>query len=959
MKEEKQNSVLIADDDNTNISALTQILSPEYKIYAAKSGPEAIKAAEKYLPDVIMLDIIMPGMDGYEVISVLKNSKKTQNIPVIFISGLNNDEDEKKGLKLGAADYITKPFSSVIVKLRVRNQIMLLGQVQTVKYEIMKYKLTSDALNIALWDMNVVSTDPVNPNNEFTWSQEFRQMLGFSDENDFPNLLHSWSDRLHPDDKNITLNAFAAHLNDYTGKTPYNVEYRLMLKNGEYRYFHAFGTTLRDNAGIPLRVAGAVMDINEKKQMAETLERRKKLLDVLNEMDITLLSQRDRTFSDIMSDSLRPIADAADLDRIVIYCLVEACDNKRLGQAYCWDKADGGTGSVNDTLKVLPDIPVIEKWFQAISKGFFINTHTSVMSDEEAAFLKPSGIRALLFTPVFINGELWGAVAFQDHTQERVFDEYIISFLSAVARSCANAFVKAEMMKELIVAKELAEQGSKAKSDFLAKMSHEIRTPMNAIMGMAEIAMHSQELDIARAHIMTVKRASENLLSIINDILDFSKIETGKMEIVIGDYLFSSLINDVINIIRMRAADTQLRFAVNIDSKIPNALVGDETRIRQVLLNILSNAVKYTEKGFVSFTVHGEIIDENTIKLIMEVKDSGRGIKPKDLKNLFGDYTQFDIDKNRGIEGTGLGLAITKNTIQAMDGDITVESEYGKGSCFTVTLKQIIRSPEALASIQNPNEKSVIVYERRNIYADSIVYSVENLGVRCTLVSDETELYERISSHEYNFVFISYTLFKENKDMLLKHGENAKIVVLTEFSEAVQEKNLNILAMPAHSISIADILNGVSDNFSYSENNELIVKFSAPDARVLVVDDININLMVAEGLLMYYKMKIDLCNSGLEAIEMLKSKQYDLVFMDHKMPGMDGIETTQRIRSMEKEDAYYNDVPIIALTANAVIGTREMFLECGLNDFLSKPIDVIKMNAVLEKWIPKEKQQAE
>ena len=506
-------------------------------------------------------------------------------------------------------------------------------------------------------------------------------------------------------------------------------------------------------------------------------------------------------------------------------------------------------------------------------------------------------------------------------------------------------------------AEKAAYAASRAKSDFLARMSHEIRTPMNAIIGMAELALRAEELNDAREHILTVKQAGLNLLSIINDILDFSKIESGKFEILPGEYSFSSLGNDVISIIRMRVIDSQVRFAVNIDSSIPNALIGDEIRIRQALLNLLSNAVKYTEKGFVSLTVMGEQADEDTVNLVLEVVDSGIGIKQEDIPNLFGEYTQFDLEKNRGIEGAGLGLAITKRIVKAMGGEIGVYSEYGKGSVFSILLPQKIRSPGPLASVKNAKDVSVIVYERREIYANSIVLTVDNLGVNCSLVETDEDFHQKMETGEYTFVFISFALYNKNKDTIIKFGINTKIVVLTEFGETIPNFNLNILAMPAHSISIANILNGETDSFSYNENNELIVRFTAPDAKVLVVDDINTNLKVVEGLLLPYKMKVVLCKNGLEAIRALNFSQYDLVFMDHKMPELDGIETTKRIREQGKDDPYYLNVPIIALTANAVSGIKEMFIGNGFNDFLTKPIDTIMLNAVLEKWIPKAKKK--
>ncbi|MCL2026240.1 MAG: response regulator [Leptospirales bacterium] len=309
-----------------------------------------------------------------------------------------------------------------------------------VEYDMMKYRLTSDALSIALWDMDILNGDMADPNNNYIWSQKFRQMLGFSDEHDFPNLLHSWIDRLHPDDKRRTIETFAAHLNDYSGRTPYDLEYRLMLKNGYYRNFRAFGTTLRNKDGIPLRVAGALQDITEEKQMAETLKYREKLLNALDEMDIMLLSHEGEMFNNVMNDSLKPIADAVNLDRIVVYHVIGTISGKRFGQMYRWGKRE--TLSLNDELKILPELPVIENWTAILSENSVVNIHTGVMTEDEAAFLGVYGVKSMLITPVFVNNKLWGAVAFQDHTGERHFDDDAVDFLSSAARLCANAIIR-------------------------------------------------------------------------------------------------------------------------------------------------------------------------------------------------------------------------------------------------------------------------------------------------------------------------------------------------------------------------------------------------------------------------------------------------------------------------------------------------------------------------------------
>jgi CheY-like chemotaxis protein len=227
--------------------------------------------------------------------------------------------------------------------------------------------------------------------------------------------------------------------------------------------------------------------------------------------------------------------------------------------------------------------------------------------------------------------------------------------------------------------------------------------------------------------------------------------------------------------------------------------------------------------------------------------------------------------------------------------------------------------------------------------------------VRWTLVHDHDDFHKKLAKYTFSFIFIAHTLYEQNKEIIAKHGADSKIVLLTEFGETIPNEGISTLAMPVHVMSIANLLNGMADHFSYGESNDFVAKFTAPEAYVLIVDDISTNLNVAEGLLRPYEMQVTLCKSGLEALDVLAIQKYDLVFMDHMMPEMDGVETVRRVRA--SDDPYYKSVPIVALTANAVSGTKEMFMANGFNDFLSKPIDTIKLDTILKKWIPKEKQQ--
>lgn len=403
---------------------------------------------------------------------------------------------------------------------------------------------------------------------------------------------------------------------------------------------------------------------------------------------------------------------------------------------------------------------------------------------------------------------------------------------------------KAKESDELRHAKDIAENASKAKSDFLANMSHEIRTPINAVIGMNEMILRESKDKNVLEYAANIDSASNNLLSIINDILDFSKIESGKMEIDEHEYKLGVLLNDVVNMIKIKAKQKGLDFDVNVDEQLPNDLYGDDIRIKQVLTNLLSNAVKYTNYGHVRLSVSGTIDEHNNnVRLKLSVEDTGIGIEQKDQEKLFQNFSRFDLDNTRHIEGTGLGLAITHRLVDLMAGSMEVESVYGKGSVFTVLLTQNIMSDDTVGSF-----------------------------------------------------IMRYNKTTTNPEVGYKAA------------------------------------------------------FTAPEAAVLAVDDNHMNLMVVKNLLKGTKVELTVCMGGDEALELVRKNRYDIILLDHMMPVMDGIETLGRLRTMPENMS--KDAVVIALTANAVSGVREMYLKAGFDDYMSKPINGKLLEEMLEKHLP-------
>ena len=508
-----------------------------------------------------------------------------------------------------------------------------------------------------------------------------------------------------------------------------------------------------------------------------------------------------------------------------------------------------------------------------------------------------------------------------------------------------------------------AEQAEKSKSDFLANMSHEIRTPMNAIIGMSELALRDTDIsENAKDCLGQIQNSGKNLLSIINDILDFSKIESGMMELVEEDFDLASTLHDVVNMIMYRIGDKNLELMVHVDPSIPKGLVGDSLRIRQMLLNLLTNAVKYTPKGVITLNVT-KIVREYGVNLNISVKDTGIGIKPENLDKLFNSFQQVDTKKNRSVEGTGLGLVITKRLVSSMGGFINVTSEYGKGSEFHLCIPLKVKNKSPFIQVENAYEISAACFISLEKFSDTNLKKGyqkflsdigQSLQIKIFLCKRFEDLEMRVSRGSITHCFVGKEEYLQREAYYQSITDKVEVIVIQDRRDAIKvSQNIKSIFKPVYEVSVANVLS--EHGIQKQETNKRKTdegQFIAPKAKILIVDDNPVNLKVAVGLMQPYKMQIKTAESAKTALNMLENKDFDLVFMDHMMPEMDGVEATRILRAGEED--YFKNLPVIALTANAIAGAREMFLENGFDGYLAKPIELSALNRVLRQHLPKE-----
>ncbi len=877
----------------------------------------------------------------------------------------------------------------------------VLQDITNIKLTEQLLRESTDILNLAIEVAEFGTWDWDLEKDIISYNDEYLKMLGYT-QDEINGSLAEWESMNHPEDLILVsqlLDEFVAGTRD-----TYECEIRMRHKDGRYIWTKDVGRIVsKDENGIATRVIGGHLNIdglktsqsqleatlneienhqaqleNEIAMRTKTLTEQDKLLVAVNDVSQRLLAVTETdNFDAVLLDCLKILTIAYNTDEFTLWSYIKVGSGEYfyLTHVYRREQDDRIAFDVRDMEEYITGLVEAGEEIQIHTKEDFniIINYGAVSPQLRAAFESQKAISdfmagmgadwqddmreqiensdSSIASSIFLYNNLYGLIATGSNSDNIKYSEAHESMLDISGRLFANAQNKHKMDGQLRSAHEEALLSSQAKSNFLANMSHEIRTPLNAILGMSEIVVRESKGRTTEEYAKEIKKASESLLVIINDILDISKIESGKLEVIKVEYNITSLLNDVISLSKMRLGDKPVIFTTYIQSGIPAMMFGDEIRIRQILLNLLSNAIKFTKSGNINLSVTCEK-KEGIAQLAFSVADTGMGINEDDLQRLFMQFERVDTKRNRDIEGTGLGLSIAKQLCEMMGGTITVKSEQGIGSTFTALIPQPYKQDTPIAAkLENVR---VLIYEAREMYAGSICQTITDLDAHCTVCTNQSELLQYLAEETFDYLIAPVVHAGRIKKLVFNSNLKVKIIFMADQGDLTIYEDDNVVNMPISCIQMAQMF-GNAD--TYMRKAEKIHDFTAPAARVLVVDDNPVNLKVAKGLMAPFKLNLETAINGALAVEMVRSNVYDLVFMDHMMPEMDGIDATAAIRKLEGE--YYKNLPIIALTANALVGAKELFVNEGMNDFLAKPIEVKKLNEMLRKWLPKEKQQAQ
>lgn len=805
-------------------------------------------------------------------------------------------------------------------------------------------------------------------------SSGFTKVTGFEAEN-FLDGVHSFTNLIFENDRERVLNTIKQAV---TRNHAYEVEYRIADVRGEMRWLHEKGMSVKQSDGGHY-LQGVMIDVTATKEAISEVMMRDRFLEGVAEAVKELIINQDS--NEAIHKSLRIVAQSAMVDHSFIFKNDEAeGDNQPTAtHLYEWHK-EKIKPIERQSLKTVKYSQIGSRWFHFLSDKKDISGYKDDFIEEEQFLFNELGLESLLVVPVFARDNFWGFIGFGNtdkgmpwvESHRAIFRAYTVTLGIAIAKE-----KDAVLLKE---AKDGAEAATRAKSDFLARMSHEIRTPMNAIVGWTHLAIEKEENPGQADYLKKIQGSSKALLGIINDILDFSKIEAGKLAIERIDFDLEQVFDDLSNMVAYKAHEKGLDFVYALHADIPLNLIGDPLRLSQILVNLVNNAIKFTNSGEIVTSVLVLQEDDNEVELLFEVKDTGIGIKEELQEFLFDSFSQADVSTTRKYGGTGLGLAICKRLSELMGGRIWVESTYGEGSSFFFTMtagKQKAQKRDLLIPPPDLKSKHVLVLDNHPSTSSIIKDMLELLMFKVTLVrrcdAAIIKLVESKQNEAIDLIIADWNIpgnkFKHAvQELYVNNTQKIPTLVLisafghdNELQAFVKNNAVGSIIKPVNFSTLHDACLeafGKEKTKSAWRKKEpglyLNELREQEDVKVLLVEDNETNKQIGIELLELAGVSVDVVSNGEEAIAAVRdggTNFFDLVLMDIQMPVMDGFDATKGILEMED----HASLPIIAMTADAIGGIKKKYLNAGMVDMIAKPIDPEQVYKKILKWVEKQR----